>query len=202
MPDIPPSFHLRVQLDSLRSARREAEWVGQRLGAPALLGSAATEAEVRRRLPSTPIAHFATHGFAFTSDADVRKSFVALAPDERDDGLLTVGEIIDSLPRLHAELVVLSACETGLGDVRQAEGTVGLPRALLARGARSVIVSLWNVDDRATALLMQRFYVHWLDDADHPTKSRALERAQSDVRAVPRFASARYWGAFQIVGAP
>ena len=61
--------------------------------------------------------------------------------------MLTVGEVLDQLPRLRAELVVLGACQTGLGDLKDAEGTVGLQRAFLAEGARSTLVSLWDVDD-------------------------------------------------------
>src|SRR5207237_3465907 len=108
--------------------------------------------------------------------------FLALTPDQSRDGLLTVGELLDDASPLSAELVVLSACQTGLGNLRQAEGTVGLQRALLAKGARSVLVSLWSVSDDATELLMRRFYSHWLDDADRPAKDEALRRAQADVR--------------------
>jgi CHAT domain-containing protein len=133
----------------------------------------------------------------------VRDSYVALAPDAKNDGLLTIGELLDDVPSLSADLVVLSACQTGLGDLKQAEGTVGFQRALLAKGARSVLVSLWSVDDRATALLMQRFYAHWLGPDGRPVRSKAeaLRQAQADVRLTPGFESPRYWAAFQLVGA-
>jgi CHAT domain-containing protein len=118
------------------------------------------------------------------------------------DGLLTVGEVLDDPDlALDADLVVLSACQTGLGDLTQAEGTVGLARAFLARGARSVLVTLWSVTDEATELLMRRFYGHWLGDVDRPSKAEALRRAQGDVRRAPGFAHPRYWAAFQLVGA-
>src|SRR6185436_16544269 len=148
------------------------------------------------------LAHLATHGYAYESDARARESFVALAPGEGEDGLLTVGEILDD-PRLRlsAELVVLSACQTGLGDLKQAEGTVGLQRAFLAKGARSVLVSLWSVSDQATELLMKGFYDHWLDDSDQPSKAESLRRAQEEVRARPEFREPKYWAAFQLVGA-
>jgi CHAT domain-containing protein len=151
------------------------------------------------------IVHLATHGFAYSTDAKVLESFVALAPDSAADGagngLLTVGEVIDEGPRMTADLVVLSACQTGLGNLTQAEGTVGLQRAFLARGARSVLVSLWSVSDEATELLMRRFYTHWLRDTDVPNKAEALRRAQVDVRRTPGFAAPRYWAGFQLVGA-
>jgi CHAT domain-containing protein len=81
---------------------------------------------------------------------------------------------------------------------------VGFQRALLAKGARSVLVSLWSVDDRATALLMRQFYAHWLGTDGKParSKSEALRLAQVDVRLTPGLASPRYWAAFQLVGAP
>ena len=102
---------------------------------------------------------------------------------------------------MRAELVVLSACQTGLGALKQSEGTIGLQRAFLAKGARSVLVSLWNVDDAATRLLMERFYIYWLDPLAHNTKSVALQLAQRDVRRRSRFAHPRYWAGFQLVGA-
>jgi len=73
---------------------------------------------------------------------------------------------------LRAELVVLSACQTGLGDLKQAEGTVGLQRAFLGKGARSVLVSLLSVGDAATEALMKRFYAHWLGDPNAPSKGQ------------------------------
>jgi CHAT domain-containing protein len=115
---------------------------------------------------------------------------------------LTVGDLLDDPGlKLSAELVVLSACQTGLGNLRQAEGTIGLQRAFLARGARSVLVSLWNVPDQATTRLMDAFYTHWRSDADHPSKAESLRRAQEAVRRAPGFSHPRYWAGFQVVGA-
>ena len=95
----------------------------------------------------------------------------------------------------------MSACQTGLGNLRQAEGTIGLQRAFLAKGARSVLVSLWNVDDAATRLLMEHFYRAWLDPIAPRSKAVALQQAQAAVRNTPGFAHPRYWAAFQLVGA-
>jgi CHAT domain-containing protein len=148
------------------------------------------------------VVHLATHGFAYSSDERARQSFVALAPGEGQDGLLTVGELLDDPGLgLRAELVVLSACQTGLGDLKRAEGTIGLQRALLARGARSVLVSQWSVSDLATARLMTSFYRHWIGDRDHPTRAEALRRAQQDVQRSPGLGHPRFWAAFQLVGA-
>jgi CHAT domain-containing protein/tetratricopeptide (TPR) repeat protein len=202
MPTVKSFSGRTLRLDSLPSARVEASWVAKRLGAAPLLAGTATESAVRSRLPSAPLIHLATHGYAFSSEARARQSFVALAPGQGQDGLLSVGEVLDDPAIvLRAELVVLSACQTGLGNLRQAEGTVGLQRAFLAKGARSVLVSLWSVSDAVTSLLMQRFYTHWLDDGDHPGKAEALRRAQEDVRATPGYRHPRFWAAFQLVGA-
>jgi tetratricopeptide (TPR) repeat protein len=189
-------------LGPLPGAETEARSVAAQLGTVALIGAKATESEVRARLPAAPVVHLATHGYAYASEAGARRSFIALAPSAAHDGFLTVGEILDDPAlTLSAELVVLSACQTGLGDLRQAEGTVGLQRAFLARGARSVLVSLWSVSDDATALLMKGFYTHWLTDADRPSKAESLRRAQAGVRARPEFRDPKYWAAFQLVGA-
>lgn len=201
MPVLPGPDGRAARLGELPGAAREARWVAARLGARALTGPAATQTAVLARLPGARIVHLATHAYAFSAEARARDSFVALAPDAASDGLLTVGALLDG-PSLTADLVVLSGCQTGLGHVTDSEGAVGLARAFLARGARSVLVSLWSVSDVATALLMRRFYAHWLGDADRPGKAEALRRAQADVRATPGYAHPRYWAAFQVVGVP
>jgi CHAT domain-containing protein len=189
-----------LYLSVLRHTRDDSRWVAELLGVVPLTDSTATEVTVRQRLPRAPVVHLATHGLAYETETQARNSFVALTPGGGEDGLLTVGEVLDDPSLvLTAELVTLSACQTGLGDVKQAEGTVGLQRAFLAKGARSVLVSLWSVDDSATSVLMRSFYTHWLRDRDHPTKAEALHRAQEAVRA--QFPQPRYWAAFQLVGA-
>jgi CHAT domain-containing protein len=201
MPKLASFSGTLIQLAPLPQARIEAKWLAARLGAVSLTAAAATEATVRSRLPRAPLVHLATHGYAFSSDARARQSFVALAPGQGHDGVLSVGEVLDDPSlKLSAELVVLSACQTGLGDLKQAEGTVGLQRAFLARGARSVLVSLWSVSDVVTNLLMKRCYTHWLGD-HRPSKAAALRLAQNDVRAMPGYQHPRFWAAFQLVGA-
>lgn len=203
MPYLPDERNQLRQLSQLSGAAAEGRWVADRLGTRALTGAAASEAVVRDAMTGASIIHLATHGLAYGTEDRVRDSYVALAPGLGEDGFLTVGELLDEVGfHLAADLVVLSACQTGLGEARDAEGTVGLQRALLAKGARSVLVSLWSVDDAATLLLMQRFYTHWLDDTRKPvmSKSKALQLAQADVRSDERFRNPRYWAAFQLVG--
>lgn len=191
------------RLRSISSAAREADTIARLFHATALHGRDATEDSIRKLLPKARLVHLATHGYAYGDDARAGDSFIALAPSRRNDGLLTVREVA-GLPLLHADLVVLSACETALGALKQAEGTVGLQRAFLGRGARTVLVSLWDVSDVATAELMTRFYRHWRNDPDKPSKALALARAQADVRSDPDhplWIHPRYWAAFQLVGA-
>ncbi len=191
----------KARLPDLRGAEAESRSVAARLGTVALIGPAATESAVHRLLPSAPVIHIASHGFAYSVEARARSSFLALAPDSSNDGLLTVAELLsDSEPRLVADLVVLSACQTGLGNLKQAEGTIGLQRAFLAKGARSVLVSLWSISDEVTRRLMDGFYRHWLDDPDHPSKAEALRRSQEEIRRTPGSEHPRYWAGFQLVG--
>ena len=192
----------RARLQPLPGAESESRTIAALLGVRALIGTAATETVVRRRMMNAPVIHFATHGLGFGTAASARRSFVAFAPDSLQDGLLTLGELMDEQTLVfRAELVVLSACQTGLGNMTRAEGSIGVQRAFLAKGARSVLVSLWNVDDKATRLLMESFYRYWLDPIHPATKARALQRAQETVRRTPGFADPKFWAAFQLVGA-
>jgi len=200
MPTTISGFSQTVTLPPLLAAEQEARTIAAELGVRPLTGKAASEQTVVTRLPDATIVHLATHGYAFSAPEMARRSFVALAPAPGYDGVLTVGQLLDEVPRLSAELIVLSACETGLGDVTEAEGTIGLQRALLAKGARSVIVTLWDVDDEATSRVMTSFYRHWLHDPSRPDKATALQLAIGDLRRDGRFRDPRYWAAFQLIG--
>jgi tetratricopeptide (TPR) repeat protein len=189
--------------NSLPGARAEAAAVGRALGAKPLVDTAATLRAVLARLPSASIVHLATHGIAYSDARYARRSFVALAKDRSGPGALEARELLDASDttlRLRAELVVLSACQTALGSTTRSEGTVGLQRAFLARGARALIVSMWSVPDDATQLLMNAFYRAWLDPQTGGDKARALQAAQLAVRAVPAFRDPVYWAAFILVG--
>jgi CHAT domain-containing protein len=197
---------VRLRPRSLASAEESSRWLAGQVAADALVGERATERQVRAGAGGARLIHLETHGFAYENEAGARGSFVALASDSgstepppEGDGLLTVGEVLDQLPRLRAELVVLGACQTGLGDLKDAEGTVGLQRAFLAKGARSTLVSLWTVDDRASSALLREFYQQWL--AGGMSKSEALRRAQDAVRATPGLEHPRFWAAFVLAGA-
>jgi CHAT domain-containing protein/tetratricopeptide (TPR) repeat protein len=144
------------------------------------------------------ILHFATHGIV--DDTHPALSGLLLSLYDRKgrevDGFLRLNDIFQM--RLNADLVVLSGCRTGLGKQVRSEGMVGLARGFLYAGAQKVIVSLWNVDDRATAELMARFYRGMLQEELPPAE--ALRRAQASLRSDPRWAHPYYWAAFTYIG--
>ena len=135
----------RSRLRSLPDAEAESQRIGTLLGVRTLTGKTATESAVRRRMVDAPLIHFATHGLGFGTAASARRSFVAFAPYSLQDGLLTLGELMDDRAlALRADLVVLSACQTGLGNLTRAEGSIGLQRAFLAKGARTASSSAFG----------------------------------------------------------
>jgi CHAT domain-containing protein len=157
----------------------------------------ATEGNVKNNplLPRASRIHFATHGVPDERQPDL--AALVLTPDASSDGLLQVHEIFNL--SLSADLVVLSACETGLGRKVSGEGLLGLTRAFLYAGAPSVVVSLWRVSDqRSTPDLMERFYRE-LDQAGD--KAEALRQAKLALirngHALPY-----YWAPFVLIGDP
>jgi CHAT domain-containing protein len=192
----------------------EAELLAPLLNPQVLIsGRQATAAAVLQQ-KGPRILHIATHGF-FLADAALKGQAQRLndpllrsglvfsganqpAVDPRDDGYLTAAEVT-AMDLDGTELVTLSACETGLGGVRSGEGVFGLQRALMVAGARSTLLSLWKVDDRATALFMKNFYER-LKGGE--SRSDALRHTQSDFRRHKnsRYHDIRVWGAFQLSG--
>jgi CHAT domain-containing protein len=150
----------------------------------------ASEANLKKTAGIFSRLHFATHG-KFQAD-DPLRSGLYLAKDAKNDGVLTVGELYSM--NLDADLVTLSACETGLGKVANGDDVVGLTRGFLYAGSRSIVASLWSVDDQATATLMKAFY----ENLSNQNKREALRLAQLKTRKT--FPHPFYWAAFQLTG--
>ncbi len=156
----------------------------------ALVRAEASKTAVEELGNGFSILHFATHG-KFDTDAPL-SSGLYLAKGNEADGVLTVSDLYTL--RLDAELVTLSACETGLGKVASGDDVIGLTRGFLYAGARSIVASLWEVDDAATEQLMVSFYRN-LEGHD---KREALRLAQIETRKT--YPHPMFWAAFQIVG--
>ena len=150
------------KLSSLPGAEVEAKQVAEILDTQPLLGAAATEPTIVQRMTRAKIIHFATHGLLDDINSISSPGAIALTSAGEEDGFLTTGEImerfaLEEAAPLKAELVVLSACDTGRGDIK-GEGVMGLSRAFIAAGVPSLVVSLWKVPDEATKDLMVEFY--------------------------------------------
>ncbi|HEV2224535.1 MAG TPA: CHAT domain-containing tetratricopeptide repeat protein [Candidatus Acidoferrales bacterium] len=162
-----------------------------------LLGSYATEATFESEpLADFRIVHLAVHGFADSRFPERSGLVLGIDRAPRDNGLLQIPEIM----RLHfdADLVTLSACDTGVGKVEGEEGITNLAEAFLVSGAKAVVASLWRADDTFTSDLMKRFYTHLAQGED---KATALRDAKRDLLAkYGTHVSPYYWGAFVLIG--
>jgi len=181
-----------VKFAPLPAAEREAVAVAALLDTQALIGTAASKAAILVRAPAAGVIHLATHGIAEDARGEGVPGALVLAPSGTDDGVLTTLEI--TALRLQADLVVLSACNTGLGNI-SGDGVLGLSRAFLAAGAQGVVVSLWSVPDQPTAELMQTFYRKL---AGSGNKADALRQAMLETRA--RHPDPLAWAGFILVG--
>ena len=183
----------RKTFSPLPCARKEAEMIAELLRVQPLLGQCATKQAVLGRLHSVSLIHFAAHGNA-------ERGEIALSPlrptrkiPKEEEYLLTMSDI--SKVRLRAKLVVLSCCHSGRGQIR-AEGVVGIARAFLGSGARSVLVALWPIRDSATEQLMGRFYEHTVRGK---SASESLHEAMKWMRG-NGFTKVCEWAPFMLIG--
>ena len=192
------------QLSPLPGTRAEAQAIARLFGADgaAFVGPDNTARRVRDAAPRYRIQHWATHSLLDEVDPDFSGLVVSpsagQAPDsEAADDLVTVYDL--ARLSLQADLVVCSACQTGLGTVRAGEGTIGMSKALLSAGARCVVLSLWPVPDRPTRRLMLAFY-QALRRGEPPAD--ALRTAKAEVRRrYPRIYQYPFtWAAFVVIG--
>mgnify|MGYP002777110361 CR=1 FL=1 len=189
--------------ESLKSSKRNATM---------MLGSNITE-DTLKSMQNPYVLHISTHGFfmenagngltnnpmlnsglMLTGSGDILEKNIGYV--NQKPGILTASEVMD-MNFTNTQLVVLSACETGRGQVEVGEGVFGLQRAFLVAGAKSIILSLFKVDDEATQLLMQNFYKKMIaNGGDYRT---AFREAKNELRKDPRFQAPAFWGAFIMV---
>ena len=180
-----------IALPPLPGARQEAIVVAKLLNTTPLLGEQATKSAVLAQMQSASVIHLATHGLLDTVQGDVPGA-IALAPSGQDNGLLSASEIFDL--KLNANLVVLSACDTGRGKIT-GDGVLGLSRSIVAAGVPTVLVSLWAVNDASTSVLMSEFY-RQLEQQQY--KAQALRQAM--LITMQKYPQPEYWAAFTLVG--
>jgi CHAT domain-containing protein len=190
--------------EPLPETKTEAMEIAKLYGGEFLIEKQATEAAVRERIGQADVIHLATHGYL--NPVRAMSSGVLLTAPETEpdlgqtanDGALQAWEIYSQL-KLKAELVVLSACETGRGQKVRGEGLVGLTRALQYAGARSMVASQWKVSDKSTADLMVAFHQFLRQGM---AKDDALRQAMETVRRQKRTAHPYFWAAFVLIGDP
>ncbi|MBE5231470.1 MAG: CHAT domain-containing protein [Microcystis aeruginosa PMC 728.11] len=177
-----PKMENGQQLPALPGTEKEAQVISNFLGTQPLIGEQANIQNVTGQMPNADIIHLATHG---------NSQSIALAPAEGQTGFLS-GEIYGM--NLRANLVVLSACDTGLGDITS-DGVVGIARPFMAAGVKSVVVSLWSVPDAATSDLMIEFYNNL---KTKPNKAQALQQAMLTI--MKQHPEPVNWAGFILVG--
>lgn len=176
----------------LPSAEVEARYIaGKFPGSKLLVRDQATETAFKELAPNYRYLHVASHGQF--NPKNPLGSRLLLSKAEKDDGSLTVGELYDL--HLKADLVVLSACETGLGGLMGGDDVIGLTRAFIYSGAENIVSSLWEVDDESTAALMENFYKAVAQGMD---KAQALRDAQNKLRI--KNPHPFFWSAFYLTG--
>jgi len=212
-----------VEIDAVREAWQGSKRAAKRGPVVQLGGKEADEAHVLEALSGKRLIHLATHGFfanricrsALETDVGVGVDPMALsglvvagvnlprAPLDPEDGILTASEV-STLDLRGTELVVLSACDSGLGDLRAGQGVMGLRRAFSSTGARSMIMSLWSIPDEQTTLLMGEFYAKYLHKRRPESPGAALRHAQLQILEQNRREHGEGrpsdWGAFIVAG--
>ena len=177
----------------LPGARKEAGMIARRLGVNPLLGQDATKQAVLEKLNSVSLIHIAAHGNAERGEIALSPPRSTTGIPREDDYLLKMSDI--SKVQVRAKLVVLSCCHSGRGQIR-AEGVVGIARAFLGSGARSVLVALWALDDTATKKLMSRFYEHLVRGESASVSLHAAMKWMRD----HGFIKASRWAPFMLIG--
>ena len=180
----------------LPCAQEEVEMIASILNTRPLIGRRATKAEVMRRMSSAGLIHIAAHGNKCTGEIALSPNpgWTSNFPHEKDY-ILKISDV--QAANLRARLVVLSCCHSGRGRILKGEGVVGIARAFLAAGARSVLVALWAIDDEATMVFMKNFYQHLKEGK---TASAAVHQSMKSLRESEEYSEMRHWALFQLIG--
>ena len=184
------------EVKQLKGAEEEVKMIGEILNVEPLTGKNATKDQVLSRLSSVSLVHIAAHG-------SEERGEILLSPNlgdnkskhpKQEDFLLTMTDVLNT--KLEAKLVVLSCCHSGRGNIK-AEGVVGIARAFLGAGARSVIASLWAINDKATLTFMRHFYKYLVKGQ---SASKSLHAAMKMMRESENFNAVNCWAPFMLIG--
>ena len=161
-----------------------------------LLGRQATKSEVMKRMSSVGLIHIAAHGNKRTGEIALSPNpgWTSKFPKEKDY-ILKMSDV--QAANVRVRLVVLSCCHSGQGRILKGEGVVGIARAFLAAGARSVCVALWAIDDKATLVFMKSFYQQLKEGK---AASVAVQQSMKFLRESEEYSEMRYWAPFQLIG--
>jgi hypothetical protein len=189
-----PSFFstYEIELPNLQGAEKEAKAIARLLKTQPLLTNKASKPKILELIPSAKIIYLATHGVA-SLENPLDESFIAIAGDTISNSRLSAREIQNL--SLQADLVVLSACQTGLGGINEA-GITGLARAFKIAGAAEVVVSLWNIDDQFTAIFMLDFMQRYIQQ-NHKSAAYVLRETMLNMRAKTN--DIRLWSGFLVI---
>ncbi|MGE0590679.1 MAG: CHAT domain-containing protein [Cyclobacteriaceae bacterium] len=197
----PVEFNPTTNLNTLPGTEVEVNeieelFAARNLKSQKLLKGEADEDQIKSgSIKNYQFLHFATHGIVDEENPELSRIF--LSQGDSEDGNLYSGEIYNL--ELNADLVALSACETGLGKISKGEGVIGLSRALVYAGARSIIVSFWNVADASTSKLMTDFY-GFLLSGNSRDFAGALRAAKRNMIQQKTYAAPYYWAPFVVLG--
>ncbi len=185
-----------VELPPLPKAREEAKMIARLLGVSCLVGEQASKEEVLHRIQEVSLVHIAAHGDAERGEIALAPNSSAIGIPKKEEFMLTMKDVAEV--GIKAKLVVLSCCHSASGKILTAEGVVGIARAFLGSGARSVLMSLWAVDDDATKAFMNIFYKCLI--REKVSASEALHQAMKKMRESPLYNDVKHWAPFVLLG--
>ena len=183
-----------MRIEQLPGAEEEVKMIGEILNVEPLTGKNATKEQVLSRLNTVSLVHIAAHYSAERGEILLSPNLGGSKRPKKKDFLLTMADVLNA--KLEAKLVVLSCAHSGQGKIK-AEGVVGMARAFLGAGARSVIASLWAIDDHATLVFMRHFYEHLVKGQ---SASKSLHEAMKMMRESDDFNAVMYWAPFMLIG--